>query len=72
MRLGLLPPLVVLPVGVQLHGEPAGLLLPAAAGNAGVRHHDPAGDGGPPEEGEPGGEGGVGWVHVGLYPSNSF
>ena len=51
MRLGLLPAVVMLPVHIQLHGEPARLLLPAAAGDAGVGHHDPAGDGGSPEEG---------------------
>lgn len=52
VRLGLLPPVVLLPVGLQLHRQPTGLLLPAAAGNNGFGHHDPPGHGGASEEGE--------------------
>jgi len=51
VRLGLLPPVVMLPVNVQLHGEPAGLLLPAAARDPGVRHHDSPRHGGVSETG---------------------
>lgn len=55
VRLGLLPPLIVLPVSVQLDRQPAGILLPAAAGNPRFCHHDPSGHGGTSEEGESGG-----------------
>lgn len=40
VRLGLLPPVVMLPINVQLHHQPAGLLLPAAARDHGVCHYD--------------------------------
>lgn len=38
--LGLLPPVIMLPISVQLYREPAGFLLPAAARDSGVCHHD--------------------------------
>lgn len=46
VRLGLLPAVIMLPFHIQLHHQPAGLLLPAAAGHAGVHHHDSARHGG--------------------------
>lgn len=46
VRLGLLPPVIMLPVNVQLHREPAGLLFPAAARDSGVCHYDPPRHGG--------------------------
>lgn len=46
VRLGPLPPVIMLPFDLQLHHEPAGLLLPPAAGDSGVYHYDPAGHGG--------------------------
>lgn len=40
VRLGLLPPIIMLPISIQLHHEPAGFLLPAAARDSGVCHYD--------------------------------
>lgn len=51
VRLGPLPPVIMLPVNVQLHHEPAGLLLPAAARDPGVCHYDSPRHGGTSETG---------------------
>lgn len=49
--LGLLPPVLMLPVNVQLHCEPACLLLSTAAWYRGVYHYDSPRHGGTSEKG---------------------
>lgn len=51
VRLGPVPPVLMLPFHVQLHHEPAGLLFPAAAWDAGVGHYDSARHGRTTEKG---------------------
>lgn len=46
VRLGLLPPVIMLPISIQLHHEPTGFLLPAAARDSGVCHYDSSRHGG--------------------------
>lgn len=70
--LGLLHPVVMLPDNHQLHGEPAGLLLPAAAGDAGVHHNDSPRHGGASKKGTLDMTGSRLLVHNGLLHEAPF
>lgn len=51
VRLGVLPPVIMLSFHLQLHHQPAGLLLPADAWDTGVHHHDSPRHGGASKKG---------------------
>lgn len=40
VRLGLMPPVVMLPFNIQLYHKPLGFLLPVAARDSGLCHYD--------------------------------